>query len=136
MGLRDGARGGERHRDRVLGGGADVPLGRVRDDHAVFGGGVDIDVVDADPGAPDDDEVGRGLEDRLTHVGPGANDERVDVRDGVEEGLSLDVVGCFDLVTRLAEGVETGVRDRIRDEYLHVRGKPTRHFNAFRMGAS
>ncbi len=41
------------HRDRVLGGGDRVAVGRVHDDDAALGRRRDIDIVDADPGAAD-----------------------------------------------------------------------------------
>ena len=59
VGLRDLA--GERHhqRERVLGGGDGIAEGRVHDDDALGGGGLDVDVVDADAGAADHLELGR-----------------------------------------------------------------------------
>ncbi len=104
----------------MFGGGADVALGGVRDDDTVVGGGVDVDVVDADAGPADDDEFGGGLEQRPRDVRAGADDERIGVGNGVEQCLALDVVGCLDLVARFAEAFESGVRDGVRDEYLHT----------------
>src|SRR5207247_4497193 len=51
--LRDVPGEREQHRDRVLGGGDVAPAGGVHDDDAVLGGGVDVDVVDADAGPAD-----------------------------------------------------------------------------------
>jgi hypothetical protein len=87
----------------------------------VVGRGVDIDVVDADARAADDDQVGRGVEHLVGHLGSRANDESVRVPDGVEELALGQIVGGFDLVTLVAEIGETSVRDWIRDEYLHAR---------------
>ena len=53
MGLRDVARQRDEQADRLLGGRDDRRLGRVRDDDAAARRGVDVDVVDADPGAAD-----------------------------------------------------------------------------------
>ncbi len=89
MRLRDGACGGERHRHGVLRGGADVPLGCVSDDDAVVGGGVDVDVVHADSGSADDDEVGRGRKHFVSDFGARADDERVRVGHRIEECVAL-----------------------------------------------
>ena len=51
--LRDVARERDEQPDRVLGGGDDGRLGRVRDDDPAARRGVDVDVVDADAGAAD-----------------------------------------------------------------------------------
>ena len=51
--LRDVARERDQQADRVLGRRDDVRLRRVRDDDPAPGRGVDVDVVDADPGAAD-----------------------------------------------------------------------------------
>ena len=53
VGLRDLA--GQRHhqRERMLGRGDGIAEGRVHDDDALGGGGLDVDVVDADAGAAD-----------------------------------------------------------------------------------
>ena len=71
----------------MLGGGGGVAGGSVDDDDALFGGGIDGDVVDADAGAADDlappvlgDDVGLDL-------GLAAHEERVVVADdGLEVG--------------------------------------------------
>lgn len=102
VGLRNRARGGEAHRHRVFGGGADVPLGCVGDDDAVLSRGVDVDVVDADAGASDDDEVGCRLEHLGGHLRSGADDEPVRVGDGFEQRVTFDVVRGLYLVTGLA----------------------------------
>ena len=51
--LRDVAREREQQADGVLGGRDDVRLGRIRNDDPAPGRRVDVDVVDADAGAPD-----------------------------------------------------------------------------------
>ena len=53
VGLRDVPGECDQEPDRVLGRGGDRRLRRVRDDDAAAGGGLDVDVVHADPGAPD-----------------------------------------------------------------------------------
>ncbi len=52
--LRNVAREREQERDRVLGRGVDGRLGGVRDDDPAARRRVDVDVVHADSGAPDD----------------------------------------------------------------------------------
>ena len=54
----------EEQRHRVLGGREDVRLRRVDHHHAAAGGRLDVDVVEADAGPADDDEVGAGLRAR------------------------------------------------------------------------
>ena len=51
---------GQQQRHRVLGGGDDVRLRSVDHHHAAGGGCGDVDVVEPDPGAADDDELGAG----------------------------------------------------------------------------
>ena len=51
---------GQQQRERVLGGAVDVRGRRVDDQHAARGGRVDVDVVQADTGAGDDLQLGRG----------------------------------------------------------------------------
>jgi len=101
----------------VLGGGPDVPFGRVGHDDPVVGGGLDVDVVDADAGAPDDDELGGGLEHRLVHVGPGANDQRVGVAHSVEQRVALDLVVRYDFVAGVSESVQPRICDGVGHEY-------------------
>ncbi len=121
MSLGDRAGDRERHRDGVLCGGSDVALRRVRDDHAVVGGGVDVDVVDADAGPADDDEVESGPEQRLVDARARPDDQAVDVGDGVVERLALQFVAGLDGVSRLAESLQPGLRDRVGDEHSHIR---------------
>ncbi len=58
-----------------------------------------------------------------------ADDERVRVGHRFEERVALDVVGGLDIVAGLAEPRQTGVSDRVRNEYLHTesnfRGRQT-----------
>jgi hypothetical protein len=61
----------------VFRGCADVPFRRIRNDHSVIGGCLDIDIVDADPRPPDDHEFLGSLEQLLIDGRPGPNDQRV-----------------------------------------------------------
>jgi len=127
--LWDRAGGRERHRDGVLGGCAHVALGSVSDDDTFVRGGVDVDVVDTDARSTDDNQFLGGREDLVGDFGPGANDEPVGVRDCLEEVVSLEFVARFDLVAGVSEYVQTRIRDRIRDENLHVRANRAEHVN-------
>ena len=55
--LRDITRQGEEQRDGVLGCGDVVPTRRIHDDDATPGGGLDIDVINADAGPTDHAQV-------------------------------------------------------------------------------
>src|ERR671931_645699 len=79
--LRDGAGEGEQEADGVLGGRDDRGLRRVRDDDPPSRGRREIDVVDADAGAPDDLEPFRPLDQVLGQVRAAADDDCVVVRD-------------------------------------------------------
>jgi hypothetical protein len=61
--LRDVARAGHDHGDRVLGRRENVALGGVHDHDAAPGRRLDVDVVDAHAGAPDHLETAPGLDD-------------------------------------------------------------------------
>ena len=58
VGLWDVARLGKEQGHRVLGGRHDVALRGVDDHHAAPGGGLDVDVVEADAGPSDHQQVG------------------------------------------------------------------------------
>ena len=62
VGLGDVAGLGQQQRHRVLGGRHDVALRRVDDHHAARGGRLGVDVVEADAGPPDDEQVAAGGE--------------------------------------------------------------------------
>ena len=76
VGLRDIARECHHHREGQLAGGDRVAAGSVHDDHAVLCGGLDVDVVNADPGAADNFHLRRSLEQRLGDFGLGADSHR------------------------------------------------------------
>ena len=107
----------ERHHqpDGLLRGRHHGRLGRVRNNDASPGGRLDVDVVDADPGAPDHlqvrgtlDQIGRELRRRANH-------DRVVAVDDLLEGRYLVVV---DLELRL-EQIDPGIRDRFANEDPH-----------------
>ena len=69
----------QREGERVLRSGNDVPERRVHDVDAASGRRRNVDVVHADPGAPDDGQPRRRIEDLRRHLGLAADDERVDI---------------------------------------------------------
>ena len=66
--LRDVAGLGEQQRHRVLGSRDDVRLGGVDDHHAAGGGGVEVDVVEPDPGPADDHQAVGGASSSASTV--------------------------------------------------------------------
>ena len=97
IGLRDLPGQRHHHRQRVLGGGDRVAEGRVHHDDAARGGGGDVDVVDADAGAPDHLQAVGVAQDVGGDLGRRADGEAVVVADdrlqlvGLEAGLDVDL---------------------------------------------
>jgi hypothetical protein len=114
VGLRDVAGEREQQRHRVLGGGDDVGLRRVGDDDPPLGGGLHVDVVDADAGAADGLQLRGALEDVGGELGRGADEDAVVLADAVE------VVALLDVEVLLEEG-DAGRADLLGDEHLHSR---------------
>ncbi len=83
--LRDVTGEGDEEPDRVLGRRDDRRLGRVRDDDAPPGRGLDVDVVDPDAGAADHLQPVGALEELGGQLRRRANDDRVVVADPVLE---------------------------------------------------
>jgi hypothetical protein len=98
----------------VLGGGDDVAERRVDDVNAARCRRGDIDVVDADARATDDDEAIRRLQDLRGDLGLAPNDERVDVGDARRE-IRLFQTGCLADLAARAEQRETLFGKRVRD---------------------
>lgn len=93
VGLGDIARHGGEEGDGVLGGGDGVGGGGVDDEAPGLGGGLEVDVVDADPGAADDAEAAaRGLEHLPRHPRGAAHHERVHERHLGAELLRRELV--------------------------------------------
>ena len=92
MRLRDVARERDEEADRVLRGGDDRRLGRVRDDDPTARRGVDVDVVDAHARAPDHLQPLRALDQVGGQLRRGADDDRVVAADDLlERALGVDV---------------------------------------------
>jgi hypothetical protein len=119
------------HRNRVFGRRADVAFWCICDDHAVVGGGLDVDVVDADARAADDDEIFGGFEDRLVDIGARADDQCVGVGDRIEQFVAFCFVVRLDLVACFTQPIEPRIVDRVRDEYLHICRIPRRLVKRF-----
>ncbi len=117
VGLRDVARQREHQRDGVLGGGDDVGLGRVGDDDAALGGGLHVDVVDADAGAPDHAQVVGAADQVRGQLRRRADQDPVVVADALRELLVGPVDADVDRKA-LAQHVHAGVGDLLLDEDL------------------
>ena len=116
VGLRDVARQRQQQRHRVLGGGHDVGLRRVGDDDPALGGGLDVDVVDADPGAPNRAQAGRLLDQLGGQLGCRADQDAVVLADPLRELLVAPIDAEVD-VEVLAQQLDAGVADLLLDEY-------------------
>ena len=81
-------------------------VGRVDHQHTARGGGVDVDVVQADTGARDDLELGRGGEHLGVDGGRRADQQRVGLGHGGQQLLSVRAVDPADfyLVTEGGDG--------------------------------
>ena len=107
---------GEQQRDRVLGGGDDVRLRGVDHHHAAGGGGGDVDVVEPDAGAADDDQLGAGVEHVGRDLGGRADDQGVRRGHDSEQLLGREVGADVDGVPRLTEPIEPTVGDLFGDQ--------------------
>jgi hypothetical protein len=110
----------QHQRQSVLGGGQNVALGRVDDQHAELRRGIDVHVVDADAGPSDHFQLFGSLQKVRGDLRAGADDHRVVVGDdlghfaGTESQLHVD----FHV---LAELFETTVGKLLGNEDSHGR---------------
>ena len=123
MRLRDVAEERERQRERVLGGGDRVRLGRVGDDDPALGRGRDVDVVDAGAGAADRPHPVGPLDQLGGHLRRRADHDRVELADPALE-LAVGPVGADLDVEALAQEVDAGVGDLLLDEDLGAVAHP------------
>src|SRR5207247_5268072 len=100
--------------DGVLGRGDDVAERRVDDVDAAGRRRGNIDVIDTDAGATDDDEALGGLKYCRGDLGLAPHDERVDIRDARGKVGLLQAGGLPDLAA-CAEQRETLFGKRVRD---------------------
>ena len=77
----------------------------------------DVDVVEADTGPSDDDEVLGGFERGGVDLGRRADDEGVRARHRAGQLLGREPKAHVDLVAGVAQLLETGVGDLLGDEY-------------------
>ena len=104
----------ERQRDRVLRRGDDVSKRRVHHVDAAGGRGGNVDVIDPDTGAADDDQARRRIEDGAGDLRFAADDERVDVAEARGQVGLFQAGGLANLAAG-AEQRETLFRERVRD---------------------
>ena len=116
VGLRDVARHREQQRHRVLGVRERDRVGRVHHHHAAPGGRLDVDVVDADPGATDDDELVAGGEHVGGDLGRAADHERRGAAHGVEQLVGREPEPHVDLEPGRAHRLEPAVGEPLGDE--------------------
>ena len=105
VGAADVAGHGQHQRQRMFGHGDGIGAGRVHHGDAFAGGGIEIDVVHAHAGAPDDPQFAGVFQQVGIHLHRGANDERVG-RLQLRRQLALDLVGRDDGPARLAQQVD------------------------------
>ena len=105
------ARQREHQRDRVLGRGDRIAEGRVHHDDAARGGGRDVDIVDADAGAADDLELGRGGDQLFGDLGGRADGEAVILADDFEQLVLVlaEIRLVVDLDAAILEDLDGGV---------------------------
>ena len=92
VGGRDLPGGGQHQRQRVLGGAVDVRRRGVDHQHPGRGGGVDVDVVQADARAGDDLELGRGGDHLGVDRGRRAHQQRVGIGHRCQEFRAVRAV--------------------------------------------
>ena len=116
MRLRHVAGLGEQQRHRVLGRRHDVALRRVDDHHAAAGGGIDVDVVEADPGPADHHQLVGGRQHLVGDPRRRADDHRVHADDAGDEvgggQLELDL----DRMTGGPQPIEPSLGDLFGDQ--------------------
>ena len=115
-GLRDVAGKAQDVAHGEFGGGDDVRRRGVDHHDTGLRGGLDVDVVQADAGAGDDLQVlgrGNGLG---VHLGGGADQDGVNVRDGREQLGTVGAVGLADFKVR-AKGLDGGGRKFFGEQY-------------------
>ena len=116
VGLRHVAGLGQQQGDGLLGGRDDVGLRGVDPQDTELGGPSDVDVVEADAGPADDDQVGPGLEHLGGDRGGRADDEGMGPHDGPEELLRAQAELDVDLVAGGSQLVEARLGDLLGNE--------------------
>ena len=116
VGLRDVAGLREQQRDRVLRRRQHVRLRRVDDHHAATRRRFDVDVVEADAGATDDDELVGGLEDLGGDLRRAPDHERRRTLTASSSSLGREAETDVDLEAGGTHGLEPAVGELLTDE--------------------
>ena len=114
--LRDVAGLGEQQRHRVLGGGHGIRLGGVDHHDTAGGGALEVDVVEADPGAADDHQAVGGGEQFGVDRGRRADDQRLGTGDLAEQFGARQLAPHVDGVAGRAETLQPALGDLFGDE--------------------
>lgn len=111
----------------MFGGGNGVAARGVHDDDAVFGGGFDIDVIDANASAADGFQVFGGFEDFGGDFGLAADDEGGNALEGFDELIFFETGFDNDFEeTARSEFIDTALRNGISDKDTKVSHKERR----------
>ncbi len=117
MRLGDVAGLGQHQRHRLLGRRDDVRLRRVDDHHATAGRLGDVDVVEADPGPPDHQEVGAGGQGLGVDLGGAAHDQRLRARQGGEQRRPVEAEADVGLHARRRQDGQRARRELLGDQH-------------------
>ena len=90
IGLGNKAGGREHQREGVLRGRDRIAAGGIHDDDAVFGGRIDVDIVDADACTADDLEILGGFKDGRGHLGLATDHQSVELGNDLDQLLFLE----------------------------------------------
>jgi hypothetical protein len=119
LGLRNVAAQGQDQRERVLGRGDRVGLGRVDDHDPPLGRGPHVHVVHTSAGAPDHLEARRAADQVRGELGGGPDHDPVELADSLPE-LPVGEPEPDLHVEVLAQELDAGVRDLLRDQDLRL----------------
>ena len=100
----------------MLGSRDDVALWCVDHHHATLGGGVDVDVVEADPGPPDDHQIGACRQHCVGDIGGRSDDQRVRPVHRREKFVGRQTELHVDVVAEGTEAIEAPVGDFFGDQ--------------------
>ena len=119
MRLWDVARERQQQRHRVLGGRHHVRLWSVGDDDSVFGGGLDVHVVDAHTRTADHPQVAGAVDQLRRHLRGRADQDAVIGADTLGELVIAPLDPHLD-VEVLAQQIDAGLADLLLDEHLQA----------------
>ncbi len=117
VGLRNGAGHGQHQSQRVLRHRYGVAAGRVHDQNAGGGGGLEVDVIDAHARAPDDPQLGSLRQHVLIHLDGAPHQQRVGISEVLRVGFRI---GDHNVPTRLRlEQFNARGSERLGNQNLH-----------------